>query len=524
MNAAPIHLMIIDDDPCFEEIIIRLLQKADGRRFEFSHAEDGACGLEMFRASQPDVILLDYELPDMNGVDFLGELTDEDGFVTCPAIMMTGQGNEKIAVSALKHGAVDYGTKSDMTTDSLLRAIDNAVYTQRLQQQLREPHRLLKQKNDRLAELYRTAHEFVDNVSHEFRTPLTVIKEFTSILNDGLVGEVTPEQQSYLRTVLDRVDDLSTMVDDMLDVSKLEAGLLGVVRAPVTIDDVLGRIRSILDRKAGANEIRLKIETETDLPPLFCDREKIGRVIINLTTNAIKFSDRDTDIKVWAKRDQSSGMIRIGVTDHGPGIDPKKVSEIFDRFKQLEGDIRASTKGFGLGLNIARELVSLNLGEMSVESELGKGSTFSFTIPSADPCIVMKRYLDRILVHRNRTPELSLLRARADANDDRRLFDELDLFIQHHLRETDLAFRTVPDSWILVLACVPQEIDAFLERIHNARREANRNRPGVNLPEVSFESIGTWNIESFRDEFMTQFEQVIEQETRIIGEWEVIRA
>ena len=166
--------------------------------------------------------------------------------------------------------------------------------------------RVLERKNRRLEELYQTAHRFVDNVSHEFRTPLTVIMEYASLMQDGVVGELTSEQQQMLDVISDRAGDLNNMVNDMLDISKLETSMLGMWRCVCTVDDALDRVRDSLLKKASVKQIDLRFDIPEGLPEVFCDDEKIGRVLVNLVTNAIKFCGRPGKVHVWAKATTSS--------------------------------------------------------------------------------------------------------------------------------------------------------------------------------------------------------------------------
>src|SRR5690606_16188025 len=150
--------------------------------------------------------------------------------------------------------------------------------------------RLLKRKNRRLKRLYETAHRFVDNVSHEFRTPLTVIKEYVGLVHDGVLGGLSEEQADMLEVVTDRADDLNNMVNDMLDISKLDAGMLGLWRKTCNVSDMIERVRPSLERKSHLKQVAIEFDIPETLPQVFCDDEKIGRVIVNLAINAIKFS------------------------------------------------------------------------------------------------------------------------------------------------------------------------------------------------------------------------------------------
>lgn len=486
----PLVVLAIDDDVGDAEILRRHLELIPEMEFEFQHCTDSEAGRTRLSEGNVGLLFLDYQLGAKTGLDVLKALRS-DGYLG-PIVVVTGQGNEYVAANLTRAGADDYVAKDDLRPDILQRAINNALaqqsrrtveaQNQRLLAELQMTKKALEGKNTRLSELYETAHQFVDNVSHEFRTPLTVIKEFTSIIRDGLAGEVSDEQREYLEIVLNRVDDLSTMVDDMLDISKLEAGVLGVCRRECQVEDIIRGVRTTLERKAVASKVSLKIALDDDLPAVYCDPEKIGRVIINLTVNALKFSNEGGHVSVWARRDSDGSQLLIGVTDDGPGIAPENVRAIFERFRQVEGNVRASTKGFGLGLNIAKELVHMNFGDIALESELGRGSTFSFTLPAAEPTTLLPLYFKRVC-----SPSVLLLCATVNATSDQEVLDEVEQFLQRQLRRSDLLFRADAGRWLIVAATKEEESGPMMSRLECARREANRNRPSGELPAINLE-------------------------------------
>ncbi len=385
-----------------------------------------------------------------------------------------------------------------MTGGILDRAIRYAIQRQknsemsRLVEELRQSERLLERKSRRLARMYKTAHRFVDNVSHEFRTPLTVIIEYVSLLRDGVVGTLDDEQNHMLDVVADRAGDLNNMVNDMLDISKLEAGMLGVWRRNCFVQDAVAHVTGNLSKKSLVKSVDLQFDIPEDLPQVYCDDEKLGRVIINLATNAIKFCGQPGQVRIWAKRDDERREVTVGITDNGPGISQESLQLIFERFKQVGGNPRGSTKGFGLGLNIAKELVQLNLGEVSVESACGDGSTFWFTIPYALPQEVMRRYADRVTHSCNGTSAVSLLQVGVSELVDEELAEDCHRFLNTLLRRNDLLFPISTRQWLLALPEERAGLDKFRDRLKVARRTANRNRPTETLPEFEFEVLDTW--------------------------------
>jgi signal transduction histidine kinase len=306
-------------------------------------------------ADRFDLLVLDLGLPGVYGLDGLAKILSVNPRV--PVIIVTHRNDEALALRALKVGAQDYLVKGRLTTDNLERSIRYATERHALVRRLTDAQIVLENRHRRLAKLYRSAHKFVDNVSHEFRTPLTVIKEYVSLIKDGIVGEVSEEQRKMLAVVEDRADDLNTMVDDMLDVSKLEAGMLGVYRKRCQAIDILARVRPALERKALTKGVRLESDIEANLPPLYCDAEKAGRVLVNLAVNAIKFCGQPGRVRIVCRKTRDASGVEFDVSDNGPGISPENQRQLFQRFKQLSETVRSSTKGFGLGLSIAKELV-----------------------------------------------------------------------------------------------------------------------------------------------------------------------
>ncbi len=555
-----LKVLLVEDDPDHAEFVKLSLAEADLTTFELERADNLAAALDRLQGSHYDVILLDLELPDACGFEALSEVRDR--YPDIPVAVLTSNSDPRVGVEAASKGAHDYLYKGDMNARTLERAIRYAVHHQELFLQLRWFNGLLDQKNDelqaangllnrtnedlhaaneladgrndeletmndlldqknnqlqtanelldkknaKLAELYETAQQFVDNVSHEFRTPLTVIKEYASIMRDGLAGQVTEQQRDFLDIVTDRTDDLAIMVDDMLDVSKLEAGLLSAWRRESKVCDIFAHVRPVLERKAAIKKVMLEISPDDDLPDVYCDPEKVGRVIINLTTNAIKFCGNGGGVKVWARRNENRSEVEIGVTDEGPGIAPENLQLIFKRFHQAGEGIKSSTKGFGLGLGIARELVDLNLGEMHVESELGKGSTFSFTVPLCDPDELAIRYSKRIRASDDRPECVALVVATVDAPLEQAVSNAVDEFLQHTFRANDFVVRILTHKWLVMARCPGTEVDDMLDRLQAAWVETNRNMPGAKLPEITLRAKGAWPAETSAKEAIEQFQ------------------
>ena len=517
MNVRELTILGIDD--CKDDLTLlrRHLEDIPGVVIHLKEAHNAQTGLEELKCPEIDVIFLDYLLGPENGMDVLEQIRARGD--QRALIVMTGMTSASLAVSLTHAGADDYIDKNTLNPELLRRAIDNAQAQQRhreafahnkkLLKELQDANRLLEQKNSRLADLYNTAHQFVDNVSHEFRTPLAVIKEYASLMRDGVLGEVNDEQTAFLDVIGNRVEDLALMVDDMLDISRFGAGMLHVTRRPCRIEEVLEHIRPNLDRRAAINKVRLKNEIPANLPEIYCDPEKIGRTLINLAVNALKFAPEEGDVRLWARHEAQLGQVVIGVTDNGPGISPENRQLIFDRFKQVNGDLRQSTKGFGLGLNIAKELVHVNFGQINVESELGNGSTFSFTIPTAQPMNVMERYLDW-LAQVEQPVAVSLIWAKTDATAESVSIREAGDFLRKIARPRDLVFTPATGVWLVVAQCEEAELPKLINRFDESRQDVNRNRPAGQLPQLEYKIDGTWRLPEDTVNFLYRFETVLE--------------
>lgn len=357
----------------------------------------------------------------------------------------------------------------------------NAIYKQEL-----------LARNRRLAELVDLSHALVDNVSHEFRTPLAVLKEFIALFLDGLTGELNDTQREYLHIMAAKVNDLTLMVNDLLDTSRIDAGLLGAARTPGSVETIFDAVRPALMQRAAVQHVLLAIECPPDLPPVYVDMEKAGRALTNLAINAIKYSPEGKTVHVQADRDcDDPGMVRIRVTDCGPGIAPENLDIIFDRFQQV-GNSGLAAQGFGLGLSIVKELVQLNLGDVHVTSRPEQGSAFSFTLPIYDPPRLLARYIDRLVALKCESCGIALLEVQI-RHDQPAVRDTAADYVNRSLRPFDLFLPTPsPDRWLIV-ASTPSH-DQVLNRLRQNMKNAYRGLPSRNVPRVSFTCLGIYQL------------------------------
>jgi len=256
-------------------------------------------------------------------------------------------------------------------------AIENAQLYESLQQSYAQ----LEQAYNELRQLDKMKSEFVQNISHELRTPLTFITGYIELLQDGELGELNEDQQMALEIVANKAASLARLVDDILSLQQAEREQLRLM--PLALTEVGHNAIRAARPTAAELQIDLYDEIPDELPLVLGDRQRLGQVFDNLLQNALKFSNAGGRITV--RMYQEGPFIRSEVEDTGIGIAADQLSRIFDRFYQVDGTTTRRVGGAGLGLAIVKQIVEAHGGQVGVESELGRGSLFYFTIPQADP-------------------------------------------------------------------------------------------------------------------------------------------
>jgi len=262
--------------------------------------------------------------------------------------------------------------------ENLHRAYDE------LEHKVTERTRDLAIANERLQELDQLKSDFVSNVSHELRTPLTAIKGAVDLVLREVAGPLTEKQIHYLTRVRSNTQHLTSLINDVLDLSKIESGSSEVKFNRVSLSSLVHEVIETLRPVAAEKAIRLDpIVTERSIFVL-ADPDKINQVLMNLIGNAIKFTPASGTVTVSASRNDQKN-VQVSVSDTGPGVLPSERETIFDKFYQIADEEGAKPKGTGLGLAICKALVELHGGKIWVESEVKQGSTFNFTLPADIP-------------------------------------------------------------------------------------------------------------------------------------------
>ncbi|HEX8310107.1 MAG TPA: response regulator, partial [Chthoniobacteraceae bacterium] len=391
-------ILIIDDAPEDRETVRRYLQQDKTCTYEFfeeNHMEQamGTCLKVM-----PDCVLLDYSLPDGTGIEFLEELKNYGGTNCFPVIVLTGTGDEMIAVKAIKTGAQDYLIKGRTPAETLRVAVHNAIYKAQAERRLDEQHHELdrlyreaKESSQRKDEILRELHaakdaaeranqakdQFLATLSHELRTPLTPV---LSLVSSTLKENNAPEDWRGVFEVIQRNIELEArLIDDLLDLTRVSQGKLQLDFHPVHLHRCLEETLEICRSDAQKKNIALHLDLQAKEDLTKGDPARLSQVLWNLLKNAIKFTPAGGRIAV-VTQNAAPGTIMLQVRDNGIGISSIHLPKIFDAFEQ-GARVAQKLGGLGLGLSISKALVDAHGGKLTAASEgVDRGSTFTLIL------------------------------------------------------------------------------------------------------------------------------------------------
>ncbi|NAS89406.1 hypothetical protein C4E24_06690 [ANME-1 cluster archaeon AG-394-G21] len=387
-----LKILLCDDDPAYRKLV-RAYLLSSGR--EFIVTEVGRKG-EMQDALDKggiDLILLDIQMPEKSGLEWLAEIVEKQ---IAPVIMLTGFGSEEIAVQSIHEGAMDYIPKDHLTRDKLLSTVKVALEIWKRKRAEADRERVLKELESKnvelqkamehmadLEEITRMKSEFLSITSHELRTPLTPMKAQLQMILEGYVGDLNDNQKKSLEVVLRNITKLGKLIDDILDLSRIEAGRIKLAFKPMNINGIVKE--AITTQESSATNKDIEISTKlADLPDIVGDPERIGQVIGNLLNNAIKFSKKSGKVIIETKCLDIEGKenILFCITDYGIGISKADHKKLFKPFSQIDTSLGREQAGTGLGLAIVRGIIHAHRGKVGIDSESGNGTTFYFTIPT----------------------------------------------------------------------------------------------------------------------------------------------
>ncbi|NJK48877.1 hybrid sensor histidine kinase/response regulator [Candidatus Gracilibacteria bacterium] len=369
----PLKVLIVDDDEV-DRMAVRRALKTAGLTLEISEAYDCAMAIAKLQDNHFDCAFIDYRLPDKDGLALVQELRDNG--IKIPLIVLTGQGDEQIAVDLMKAGASDYLSKARISPPRLVGCLQNAM---RIYQAQLEAAIATQQKE----ELARQKEDFVSRMTHDLRTPLIAANRMLGLFQEGLYGEIPQDMNKAIDVIVRNNQNLLEMVNNLLEVYTHEAGDKRLNLTIVDVREIVTEVSQELAPLAEEKNIRLTVdsETESDLEAktkVKGDRLELRRLLTNLIGNAIKFTDEGYVKVRLIGADAVNSFVTIAVEDTGAGISPEDKTMLFERFRR--GKHRRSTSG--LGLYLSRRIVEAHQGTIEVESELEKGSIFWVRLPA----------------------------------------------------------------------------------------------------------------------------------------------
>jgi signal transduction histidine kinase len=393
MEHEPAHVLLIEDNPGDADLVrLRLVEtESDVHVNCVPRLADALACLDV---ETPSLVLLDLNLPDSHGAETFRRIMQKAPNV--PVVILSGQDDEALALKAVHMGVQDYLVKGDITSKQLERALRYAVERQAL---LRSLEITRKQQIE-------FKNQFLSHVSHELRTPLTCIHQYVTLLLDGLVGPMAPDQTDYLRTVLKSVNQLHAMIRDLLEATRAESGKLRIEPRCIDIGELIQQAVAMMRPTAAEKHVGLEVGLDQTIPLVYADPDRTLEVLINLIDNGIKFTPQDGSVIVKASRVETDpSAVYLAVSDSGRGIPPESLPQVFERLYQDPDAVDGNRTGLGLGLYIAKEIITLHGGRMWVASQPGSGSTFSFTLPFYS----LAKLLSPVITHQGRLRDAMVL-------------------------------------------------------------------------------------------------------------------
>ncbi|MBC8263104.1 MAG: response regulator [Anaerolineales bacterium] len=389
MEPEPATILVVDDELGIREGCRRVLSRAG---HQVVVAATGEEGWQQIQSGQFDLVLLDIMMPDINGMDLLKRTVPFDPDLVC--IIITGYATVELAVQAIKEGAYDFIAKP-FDANALLLTVRRGLERRRLSLEARRLAQVEEEKEaleQRKAELEREALEqramelerldrvksvFTRTVAHELRAPIAAIQSYLRLILDGYIP---PEQQrKYLVRVEQRTSAQLELIGDLLHLAHLQNPDLRIEREPVNLRETLREVCDLMSSRAQEKGIEFTVSIPEETPTISADPKHIKQLWDNLVSNAIKYTDEGGTVDVtMAVQDK---RVVTSVRDTGIGIAPEDLPRIFEEFYRTKAAKAYSEMGTGLGLSIVKRLVETYQGQVDVQSTMGKGSTFTVTLP-----------------------------------------------------------------------------------------------------------------------------------------------
>jgi signal transduction histidine kinase len=364
-----LNVLLIDDDEDDYLIIRNLIAKIPQSPFRIEWESNLSKAKKLITQASHDIYLVDYRLGAENGLELLSDfdLVQRPE----PFIILTGAGDEHVERRAMKMGVADYLVKGALDSELLSRVLRYS-----LQRKLIEAQRV-----HQLIEINRSKDEFIALASHQLRTPATAVKQYVGMILEGYAGDITPEQDKFLRSAYESNERQIQVVNDILRVAKLDLKKITLKQAPTDIGKLLESILHDMASLLSNREQTLTYDIDDSKPIIAdIDTEYMRMALGNLIDNASKYSPvgKRITVSVAADTDQSATII---IQDEGVGIAEKDLDKLFKKFSRIDNPLSVKVGGTGLGLYWSKEVIELHNGTIQVQSKIGSGTSFIIQVP-----------------------------------------------------------------------------------------------------------------------------------------------
>ncbi|NWF57041.1 MAG: response regulator [Syntrophaceae bacterium] len=371
------QILIVDHEKKTRDLLTDVLSRYGDLAVE--SAGNGEEALQKIERKHFDLALIEMKMPRMDGFQVVDEVSRrKPDMVT---VLMGDNPTIDSALEAMRRGASDFLTKPLNLPEIIVR-LNKVLEEKQRVKRLGDFICQLEESVQELRKLDEIKSEFVSVASHELRTPLAAIKNAVQLILTGKTGEINETQAKFLSMAERNINRLMNILNDLLSLSRIESGKMTLKFEDLDLRGLFEFIHASFKPQTDGKSIQLRTELPPEVPAVYGDREKLEQVLTNLVGNALKFTPEGGEIVISAKPyDGTANWVAISVRDTGTGIPSDQLDKIFEKFHQVEGSLQRSVGGTGLGLAITKGLVEAHQGKIFVESEVGKGSRFTFTLP-----------------------------------------------------------------------------------------------------------------------------------------------
>jgi two-component system sensor histidine kinase/response regulator len=367
-------VLIVDDNPTNLGLLFEYLTRIG---YEVLLSQEGEDALEKAKLKQPDIILLDVMMAGLDGFETCRNLKATEITKDIPVIFVTALSDPVDKIRGFEVGGVDYITKPFQPEEVGAR-VSTHLTIRRLQQQLQAQNALLEEQKEELAQLNASKDKFFSIIAHDLRSPLTALLAYTRFAAESFKSFSQDELQEMVDNLRDTSENLYELLENLLDWSRIQGGMMGFYPQQVDIHEVLRRNVALFEPNAKQKQITLKSLIQETMFA-YVDEKMVDAIFRNLISNALKFTPTNGHVEVAVT--QNEKVLKVSISDTGIGIPQEDLPKLFRIDEKYRDSGTAGEMGTGLGLILCQELVEKSGGKIWVESKIGKGSTFTFTLP-----------------------------------------------------------------------------------------------------------------------------------------------